>query len=198
VKHSDQLDKIAPAFVAAQAAGNAEGEGLAIGLLLRKRFHGGGWRTTLARFFEKIAYGASDCWYWVGARDSGGYGILMAGTRVEKAHRVAWELFGGSIPEGMHMLHRCDVRCCVNPAHLFLGTHADNMADMARKGRGRGCVRHGEANPMANLTNAQADAIRAEFGRGEVSQIRLARKHGISPMAMSRLLRGLTYTGGAA
>lgn len=91
----------------------------------------------------------SGCWLWVGAANRDGYG-LFCGSRKGKAqhlaHRISWELFRGPIPQGVEVCHRCDVRCCVNPDHLFLATHTDNMADMYRKGRGRPGVVFGDAN----------------------------------------------------
>ena len=75
------------------------------------------------------------CWLWFGPTDQLGYGKLKIKTRMYKAHRLMWEYFYGRIPIGMHVLHRCDVRNCVRPSHLFLGTHQDNMRDAANKGK---------------------------------------------------------------
>lgn len=82
--------------------------------------------------------GPHHCWIWRGAVTAPmGYGNVKVDGRNIGAHRRAWELAHGPIPEGMFVLHRCDNPPCVNPAHLFLGTHADNMADMKAKGRVR-------------------------------------------------------------
>jgi hypothetical protein len=80
----------------------------------------------------------SGCWLWLGQLSYLGYGQIMLspGQRKTKAHRAAWEAFRGPIGK-LHVLHRCDNRCCVNPDHLFLGTRSDNMLDMYSKGRHR-------------------------------------------------------------
>lgn len=94
------------------------------------------------RFWEKVRQGAAnDCWPWVGASDSHGRGMFNVGKTPEGrnrrcvAPRVSWEMHHGPIPPGMNVLHHCDNPSCVNPAHLFLGTQKDNIADMYKKGR---------------------------------------------------------------
>lgn len=89
------------------------------------------------RFWPKVDLraGMSGCWPWRGALDSDGYGALKDRGRSAKAHRVAWEIANGPIPRGEFVLHRCDNRPCVNPAHLFIGDAGANARDMVSKGR---------------------------------------------------------------
>ncbi len=92
------------------------------------------------RFWIKVVRSGDDeCWGWSGTTNKG-YGRINVGGNMVLAHRVAWELTSGLIPPGMCVLHSCDNPPCVNPNHLFLGTHADNMRDMRAKGRHRYAV----------------------------------------------------------
>lgn len=88
------------------------------------------------RFWSKVKKSEDGCWDWTGSLNHG-YGQLSRGRGVSpySAHRLSYELTYGAIPEGLHVLHRCDNRRCVRPSHLFLGSQADNNADMRAKGR---------------------------------------------------------------
>ncbi len=89
-----------------------------------------------ARFWAKVDIGAPDkCWEWQASCNPAGYGGFQFNGRFGKAHRAAWELANGPIPEGICVLHRCDNPPCCNPAHLWLGTYADNHRDAVAKGR---------------------------------------------------------------
>lgn len=95
-------------------------------------------KTLIQRFNEKYTKNAvSGCWEWIASTNQK-YGHIsvsnVGGTKkMRNAHRVSWELYNGPIPEGLQVLHKCDNRLCVNPDHLFLGTHQDNMNDMKQK-----------------------------------------------------------------
>lgn len=90
------------------------------------------------------------CWLWEGSLHSTGYGTLYWDGTTQFTHRLSYRTFRGEIPDKLYVLHRCDVRCCINPNHLFVGTHQDNMDDMVSKGRaGRDFVercKHGHDN----------------------------------------------------
>lgn len=75
------------------------------------------------------------CWVWTGSKDIDGYGSLRDGHKIKRAHRVSWEIHNGPIPEGLAVLHKCNNPSCVNPEHLKLGDHTENMQDRKRNGR---------------------------------------------------------------
>jgi hypothetical protein len=92
----------------------------------------------MKRFWDKVKIaGPKDCWEWTAAKDKNGYGFFRFDDKQQKAHRVAWQLEIGPIPDEMHICHVCDNPPCVNPNHLFLGTPKDNMQDKLAKGRHR-------------------------------------------------------------
>jgi hypothetical protein len=133
----------------------------------------------------------SGCWVWVGQENTWGYGRLSR-NRIERlAHRLAYRAFVGPIPDGLRVLHHCDNPACCNPSHLFIGTDADNMRDMATKGR---CAdRRGELAPNSKLTMDSVCSMRQEHANGaRISD--LARKYGVSRRTIGFAIRGETWS----
>ena len=127
-----------------------------------------------------------DCLEWQAYRDAAGYGGYCFEGKTCSAHRASWRIFRGEIPKGMHVLHRCDNRCCVNPDHLFLGTHKDNMDDMTQKGRR---VR-GELNGPAKLREAEVRTVRALSRAYKWSERKIAKQFGVSRSCINHILSG--------
>ena len=148
------------------------------------------------RFMSKISKQEGGCWLWTGAtsKPNPRNGICYPRIRVDgvivKAHRLAYKIFVGPIPPGMLVCHRCDVSLCVNPAHLFLGTHTDNNHDMHRKGRAR--FSYGERNGAAKLTADQVQAIRRLYVKRsrEFGGPALSRMFGVDPCYITLICRG--------
>jgi len=149
-------------------------------------------------FHARVDRGSPDaCWPWTGLRTRATknptpYGALGWRGKPSRAHRVAYEIAFGDIPDGAMVLHRCDNTLCCNPTHLYLGDHAQNMRDMVERRRraGKGS---GAGNGRAKLSMAQAEAIRAMYAAGGVSQQRIADLYGVSQFAISAIVRGKRY-----
>lgn len=137
------------------------------------------------RFWSRVDRRHPDeCWEWQAGKFSTGYGQFWADGGTVYCHRIAFALSNGEIPEGMHILHKCDNRACCNPSHLVVGTHADNMADMVAKGRN---VR-GERSPLTSMRESDIIDIRRRYANGE-TQVALAREYGVRQGSISRIVR---------
>jgi hypothetical protein len=147
---------------------------------------------TLEEHFWASVRKTNTCWEWVGNIKKNGYGRIGSGLKDGEylVHRYSYELHYGSIPEGMLVCHKCDNRKCVRPDHLFLGTHADNMADMIAKGRGRYPGASGEANHKHRFTQEQVLSIRSEYIPRKMGITALAKKYGVSYNAIDNIVKG--------
>ena len=142
----------------------------------------------------------SGCWLWTGGCaygygvfgiPNGSYGVLREGNRMQsiRAHRMAWELWRGPVPENVQVLHKCDVKCCVNPDHLYLGSHADNMRDRDA----RGLTAKGEMLVRNVLTESDVREIRRRYCAGGLSQHVLANEFGVHQGTIHSVVRTKTW-----
>lgn len=144
------------------------------------------------RFSQKIHETDSGCWEYTGVTGEGGYGYVRRRPRQLRAHRYAWELVNGSVPDGMFVCHRCDNRKCCNPDHLFLGTHRDNMDDMIGKGRLRTHAQDGENNGNSRLDWETVQKIRELYAIG-ASQMQIGKMYGISNSSVHLIVHHKTW-----
>lgn len=133
----------------------------------------------------------NECWEWGGRLNFGGYGFVISKGKTFMAHRIAWEQSNGPIPTGLIICHKCDNRKCINPSHMFLGTDADNVADMDRKGRR--VILRGADNALSKLSEESVKEIKrrhtGEYGLG----IKLAKEFGVAPTTISMIVTGRTW-----
>lgn len=139
-----------------------------------------------AAFARKVARDAPDaCWLWTGTILDSGYGQAWDGARKQRAHRLAWVLAHGEIPPGKLVCHHCDTPACANPAHLFLGTNADNRADAVAKGRAHGPKRWPH-NSRSKLTDPKDVAAILADARAHAT---IALDYKVSQTTISKLKR---------
>jgi hypothetical protein len=153
-----------------------------------------------ARFWSKVKTVANGCQEWQAATDRDGYGLVRWQGKMQPAHRVAWQLTHGPIPDGLKVCHHCDNPSCICAAHLFLGTPADNSADMVTKGRAAVGTRNGhhtmpnrtprgETNGRAKLTAQAVIDMRMRYATGGISQDALGEEYGVAQTLVSLIVR---------
>jgi hypothetical protein len=151
-------------------------------------------KPTITRYLSKVQQSPEPdgCWTWTGAKDPDGYGIFWDGTyrangrgHYVRVTRWTYEQFVGPLG-GKHICHRCDNPSCVNPAHLFLGTNAENQADRERKGRGGQWMTRGERHVNHKLTESDVRSIR-NFLLDGIPQADIARQYGVSSAAIYKI-----------
>ena len=154
------------------------------------------------RFWSKVEKSAG-CWLWTASKRNKGYGAFCYeahGRKIQgRAHRFSWELHNGDIPDGLFVLHKCDIPACVNPDHLFLGTNDDNIRDMIQKGRhisgGTHCGMNGawpaaEKHHAAKLTAEKVREMRGLYNAGGTSYSQLARQFGTNISNAFKIVKG--------
>jgi HNH endonuclease len=136
---------------------------------------------------------SGECWLWPGRVDRDGYGKVrqcVSGKRIKRSvHKVAFEYFKGPIPEGLVVMHSCDVRRCWNPKHLTVGTNIQNIED--RDNKQRQC--RGSSQKDAKLTDLIVMMARLEYSKGLATQVALAKKYGVTKMAMHWAITGKAW-----
>lgn len=134
----------------------------------------------MERFLTKVRKTPS-CWVWTAYKNPNGYGRFRIGKKKETAHRASWTIFKGQIPVGYQVLHTCDNPSCVNPGHLFLGTHLSNMRDMVSKGR--------HITPR-KLTSSQVSEIKKLYESDNYYQREIAVLFNVSQALIAKIILG--------
>lgn len=142
------------------------------------------------KFWSKVnGQDENGCMTWKMSKTKAGYGQVRCGSKNMLAHRVAYMIVKGDIPEGMLIMHSCDNKPCCNPDHLSIGTHADNSHDMMRKDRGDGQFTNGHASDNIKIEKSCYDQIKQRRENGEKG-IDLAAEYGVSPSLISIIKLG--------
>ena len=148
---------------------------------------------SLKNFLNKALISRPDsCWLWQGMKNQGGYGVVRIDGDQGLAHRAAWRIHHGrDIPSGKSICHTCDNPSCVNPKHLFIGEHADNMKDMAKKGRRAG-IGVGSCNGNSKLNESQVKEIKSKLAKGARRKA-LSEEYNICLSMIDRIIDGKAW-----
>lgn len=144
--------------------------------------------TIKERFFKKVNK-TDTCWLWVAAKRGTGYGCIKVDGKTLDAHRLSWKLHNGEIPKGMLVCHACDVRLCVNPSHLFLGTHQDNYDDAFLKGR----MLPPPKNNSFKLDENMVSKIRSMYVPGVFGYKKIAKLFNVTKTTIRDVVKKRTY-----
>lgn len=144
----------------------------------------------LTRFWSRVNKIPGGCWEWLGRLERSGYARIRRHRSRKRVlvHRYSYELKHGPVPVGLLVLHTCDNRKCVNPKHLYVGTHQDNYDDMFRRGRSNKA--QGERHGNAKLSDHAALELLERYRAGGVTQSQLAKEYGLHPMYVFKLVNG--------
>lgn len=141
------------------------------------------------RFLAKIEKQPSGCWQWTASTAKGGYGQFNVGGKNWKAHRLSWILHGGADPEGLCVCHKCDNPRCVNPDHMFLGTHLDNVRDKISKGRCGHTGARGALNGAVKVRDVPVEQIKQLKAEGKTVR-EIGPMFGLSKSTISNIING--------
>lgn len=145
------------------------------------------------KLLSQIKVLENGCWLFTGGKNSQGYGAIWDGEKQCRAHIVSYQIHVETVPKGLLVLHECDNPWCVNPEHLFLGTHQDNVDDMRTKGRDSYDHTQGEGNGQAKLTEANVWDIRRLLSTGQYTQNQIGDMFGVTRGAIKSIKNGITW-----
>lgn len=141
------------------------------------------------RFWNNVVETNKGCWEWQGSISSNGYGVITVDGVARPTHVLSYELTNGEIPNGLFVLHKCNVRLCINPDHLYIGTHNDNMDDMSNSN-----VLKGERNANSVLSENDVREIRKLISSRMVTYANIAQQYGVKRQTIKDIALGRTWS----